>query len=157
MRKMKTRYFLTAGVVALGVGVAMTGQPARPAWLPDPVLTPGAVYQVDPDQLFAPGYAASVRNVSDRTKREVYRRYGVTPDSSKYEVDHLIPLLLGGSNSISNLWPMPYDGQYGAREKDRLEVRMLAELRRGTVDLPTAQGYFRGDWTVAYKRFILKH
>ena len=154
---MKTTHLLLAVVITLGVGgYVATRTSARPTWLPDPALTPGAVYRVESAQLFTSGYASSVRNVSNKTKREVYRRYGVTPDSSKYEVDHLIPLLLGGSNDVSNLWPMPYDGQYGAREKDKLEVRMLAELRRGTVDLFTAQSYFKGDWTVAYKRFILK-
>ena len=34
-------------------------------------------------------------------KREVYEEYGVTSHGSgDYEVDHLIPLELGGSNSI---------------------------------------------------------
>jgi 5-methylcytosine-specific restriction endonuclease McrA len=40
------------------------------------------------------------------------------------EVDHLIPLELGGSNRAANLWPQRYDGGWSARDKDRLESRL---------------------------------
>jgi hypothetical protein len=47
-----------------------------------------------------------VRNVPAKMKREVYEEYGVTSHGrGDYEVDHLIPLELGSSNSIKNLWP----------------------------------------------------
>jgi 5-methylcytosine-specific restriction endonuclease McrA len=50
------------------------------------------------------GYTKKVRNVPVEMKREVYEEYGVTShDPGDYEVDHLIPLELGGSNSIKNL------------------------------------------------------
>jgi hypothetical protein len=46
------------------------------------------------------------RNVPAEMKREVYDEYGGTSHGSgDYEVDHLIPLDLGGPNSIINLWP----------------------------------------------------
>jgi 5-methylcytosine-specific restriction endonuclease McrA len=47
-----------------------------------------------------------VRNVPAEMKRQVYHEYGITSHGSgEYEIDHLIPLELGGSNSIKNLWP----------------------------------------------------
>jgi len=41
------------------------------------------------------------RNVPESEKRQVYAEYGIRSHASgQYEVDHLIPLELGGSNSI---------------------------------------------------------
>lgn len=46
------------------------------------------------------------RKVSQATKREIYRQYGVrTGCESAYTIDHLIPLSLGGTNHGDNLWP----------------------------------------------------
>jgi hypothetical protein len=50
--------------------------------------------------------------------------YGYADKNLKhYEEDHLIPVAVGGSpRSPKNLWPELYDGKFGARVKDRLEV-----------------------------------
>ena len=53
-----------------------------------------------------PDTPKKVRNVPAEMKREVYEEYGVTSHGpGDYGVDHLIPLELGGSNSIKNFWP----------------------------------------------------
>jgi hypothetical protein len=50
-----------------------------------------------------------VRDVPAETKRQVYREYVITSHvTGDYEIDHLISLELGGSNSIRNLWPESY-------------------------------------------------
>jgi hypothetical protein len=39
---------------------------------------------------------------------EVLARYGLRPGQHPdYEIDHLIPLCLGGSDDFANLWPQP--------------------------------------------------
>jgi hypothetical protein len=39
---------------------------------------------------------------------EVLIRYGLRPGQHPdYEIDHLIPLCLGGSDDFANLWPQP--------------------------------------------------
>lgn len=48
----------TATSVTVGGGVA----------IPDPHLTPGAVFDVTAEQVCTPGYSKSVRNVSTTTK-----------------------------------------------------------------------------------------
>src|ERR1700733_4548888 len=74
--------------------------------VPDPAKTPGAALEVTAADICVPGYSKRVRNVPAEVKREAYALYGVrSHEPGEYEVDHLISLELGGSNSIRNLWP----------------------------------------------------
>jgi len=74
--------------------------------LPDPKLTPGDTSDVTAQDVCVPGYAKKVRAVPAWLKRQAYTEYGITQyKTGNYEVDHLILLSLGGSNSIRNLWP----------------------------------------------------
>ena len=82
----------------------LAGQPTP--ILPDPKLTPGDTFDVSAQDVCVPGYAKKVRAVPAWLKRQAYAEYGITEyKTGDYEVDHLIPLSLGGSNSIRNLWP----------------------------------------------------
>jgi hypothetical protein len=84
--------------------VALAQQPTP--ILPDPKLTPGDAFAVTVQDLCVPGYSRKVRDVPAEMKREVYEEYGVTSHGTgDYEIDHLISLELGGSNSIKFLWP----------------------------------------------------
>jgi hypothetical protein len=74
--------------------------------LPDRSCSPGKVATTDVARICTPGYTQQVRNVSEATKNAVFREYGIRRHSAgRYEVDHIIPLELGGSNSIRNLFP----------------------------------------------------
>jgi hypothetical protein len=77
--------------------------------LPDPDATPGATFLVTVDQLCTAGYTKGVRHIPEAVKAQVYASYGATKQPGVCcEVDHLIPLELGGSNAVKNLWPQPY-------------------------------------------------
>jgi len=70
---------------------------------------------------------------------------------SAYELDHIIPLCLGGSNDRSNLQIQPIDE---ARAKDDLEAQACHEVKTGRVPLATALTWFHGDWRGPYCRII---
>ena len=121
---------------------------------PDPKLTPGATLPVTREDICVPGYTKKVRNVPADVKRQVYAEYGIVSHTpGEYEVDHLISLELGGSNSIKNLWPQSYLTQpWNAHVKDALENELHDEVCNGTLDLAAAQREIATDWIAAYKK-----
>lgn len=121
---------------------------------PNPRLTPGDVFPVTAMDVCTPGYSAAHRYVTVATKRHVYEAYGVEYVAGEHEVDHLIALELGGSNSVRNLWPESYSGDWNARVKDRLESKLHELVCNGELPLATAQQMIASDWVAAYRRFL---
>ena len=124
--------------------------------VPDPKLTPGAALPVTVADIAVPGYTHKVRNVPKAVKEQVYAEYGIkSRRPGEYEIDHLISLELGGSNSIRNLWPESYKTHpLNARVKDRLENRMHELVVSGQLDLTTAQREEAADWVGAYRKYV---
>ena len=103
---------------------------------PVPTLTPGAVCSpADPDfaAYASPSHVAICRrHVTRAVRRAVFAAYGIPQRNWRlYELDHLIPIAIGGSNSPRNLWPELLSD---AGQKDRLEARLARELRAGRID-----------------------
>src|SRR5206468_3508206 len=76
--------------------------------LPDHACTPGAVFSnATIEKICIPGYSQTVRNVSLTLRKAVFAEYGISYPQLRgaFEVDHLIPLAIGGSNDIANLFP----------------------------------------------------
>lgn len=148
---------MAAAAVAVAlVGVAFAPTSALPApqgLLPNRALTPG---QVDPklDRDYLCTHSTSERRrVSDSKKRAVFAEYGWpypgVDDREQWEVDHLVPLALGGTNDITNLWP---ERPFG--DKDRLENELRRRVCAHTLDLATAQKAIATDWQAAYRRYV---
>lgn len=71
------------------------------------------------------------RNVDTQTKRKIYAAYGVPRFcQDSYTIDHFIPLALGGSNGVKNLWP---EHRAVKRARYNLEVQLYNALRAGTI------------------------
>ncbi len=133
----------------------ITPDPSHAAHLPDLSLTSGDTLDVTKDDICVSGYSSKVRDVPQSVKDQVYAEYGITSHApGDYEVDHLISLELGGSNSIKNLWPEPYFGDLNAHTKDKLENKLHSLVCSGQVDLATAQQEISTDWITAYIKYI---
>ena len=134
---------------------AACSTPAQSGNLPDSRLTPGDTLDVTQADICSHGYTKLVRDVPAAVKREAYAEDGRSKEKGKCcEVDHLIPLELGGSNRLKNLWPEPYNIDWNARVKDRLENHLHAMVCSGEIDLPAAQKAIASDWVAAYKLYV---
>jgi hypothetical protein len=117
--------------------------------LPDAACTPGVTLRVTRVRLCKAGYSGTVRNVSAATKRQVYEKYLIAEHApGQYEIDHLIPLELGGSNDVKNLWPEGNKPVPGFHQKDGIENRERTAVCSGGKDLRTVQHQIAKDWTV---------
>ncbi len=126
----------------------------------NPTLTPGDVIQNLPlDLLCMEGYTTTVRNVSKTTKKNVFELYNISypPKENTYVIDHLIPLELGGSNSIKNLWPQSIEeSSTSAKMKDKLENMLHTKVCEGSISLYEAQSIFSHDWLAWYEDHVEK-
>lgn len=124
--------------------------------LPDPDCSPGEIINVSNATICTPGYAKRARKtlnpVTSRIKRQVYLEYGIKSyKRGQYEVDHIVSLELGGSNSIANLWPEPALPLPGFHQKDRVEDILHFKVCRGEISLHDAQVLIATDWISVYK------
>jgi hypothetical protein len=119
--------------------------------LPDRRCSPGAYYsRLTRAVLCARGFHTSeVRNVPQSEKFSVEREYGLAPGyyGTTLEIDHIVPLELGGSNAIANLFP---ERGYGA--KDRLEDRLHQLVCAGRMTLAAARVGIARNWPVLYRQ-----
>jgi hypothetical protein len=132
-----------------------------PGVLPRHGLTPGAINPSVTQSnirntICRPGYTATVRPPFEYTnamKHQLMRVYGVRGSIHDYELDHLIPLELGGCpNCETNLWPQPRDVFPGASEKDEVEDYLHHQVCSGTLPLAEAQREIASDWYAVYTR-----
>ena len=123
---------------------------------PDSTKTPGATLAVTVQDICTPGYSHKVRNVPGEVKEQVYESYGIpSHEPGEYEIDHLISLELGGSNSARNLWPESYwTAPWNAHVKDVLENTLHREVCAGRLPLATAQHDIATDWIAAYQKYF---
>ncbi len=134
---------------------ADTSTKSYAAYLPDPKLSPGDTLDVTANDICVSGYSSKVRNVPQSEKNQIYAEYGITSHApGAYEIDHIISLELGGSNSAKNLFPQSYTGDWNAHIKDKLENKLHSLVCDGTVNLKTAQKEISTDWIAAYKKYL---
>jgi hypothetical protein len=122
--------------------------------LPDPKLTPGGAADVTAADICKPEYTNPASNVPIALKGQVFARYAMNSYEIGYNVDHLIPIRLGGSNSLRNLWPQPLSGEWNWHKKNKLEHTLRKLVCSGRLDLKLAQQEIATDWISAYKKYV---
>jgi hypothetical protein len=137
---------------------AATGRPAGSVPQPNPSLTPGSVLTTDLSQICPRvNPAVEAARPDETVKNAVYAEYGVVSRvTGEYEIDHLIPLELGGANTISNLWPELNDHPKPGviNSKDLLENKLHDMVCAGQLSMTTAQHAIATDWYAAYLRYV---
>jgi len=128
--------------------------------LPDPRCTPGGI---DPavtqatigSTICTSGYTSTIRPPEAQTEAfkfdDAYPAYGI-PSGTATELDHLVPLELGGNNSAANLWP---EVPPSPNPKDSVEDALNAAVCAGRVTLASAQQAIALDWLTAEARLGL--
>jgi hypothetical protein len=134
------------------------------AWLPDPECSLGDAFplttiQINGEYAEEPGgvivgdicvsgYSANIRDVTQARKEQVYAAYGVVSRvTGEYEVDHIIPLAIGGTNEVTNLFPQPAYPLPGFHQKDVCEVCFKNKICKGELDIREAQKMMAKNWT----------
>jgi hypothetical protein len=130
--------------------------------MPDPTCTPGAY---NPTVTVAVLTNANFRTCcirdkveSETAKKVAYSWYGITApthnqgQSQVCELDHLVPLEMGGADSMDNIWPQC--GPNGAalmdryfKQKDLVESYLANQVKAGSMNLSTAQHGIAKDYT----------
>jgi hypothetical protein len=123
--------------------------------LPDRSCSPGAYYsRLTKDVICAAGFrTGTIRNVPQTAKFTVEREYGMAAVYYGYsiEVDHIVPLELGGSNAMANLFPEPGSGTASYHVKDQAENRAKEWVCEGRLSLAAARRGFATNWEVLYR------
>jgi hypothetical protein len=161
--------------ICLFAFAAVVTQTARAQWerkpyLPDPVLTPGAILpSIADDRLCTKDRRVRAPEIAKELEDEVFAAYGIrSPKPGQWKIDVLIPVELGGDPSnIKNLFPLPYsinaDGSdLGANTKRLAEVAVLRQLCGASQTSPQkitfaeAREQFANNWPVLYREFVDK-
>ena len=120
--------------------------------LPDLAVTPGEVrLDATRAQLCDSGSTAIYRLTITAAVRDSVLQLYPQPSASGVccQFDHLVPVSLGGTTGVRNLWRQPYAPGPGALEKDRLEFWLYQQMCRGRISLDVAQRLM-ANWYGAY-------
>lgn len=130
--------------------------------LPDPHCTPGAENPtVTLDVLRNAAFRTECLRdciTTEAQKHVTYGWYGISEPSDNIganqtcELDHLVPLELGGADTLDNIWPqcgppgVSLNDRY-FKQKDMVEYYLAAQAKAGAMDLETARHQIATDWT----------
>jgi hypothetical protein len=148
-----------AGTVSLGetilLGPRSEGRGCVRGAAPDRRCSPGAYdSKLTAVVICSPNFrTGTIRNVPQSEKFQVESEYGIRPGyyGHTIEIDHIVPLELGGSNVIANLFPEPGSGRANYHDKDALENRLHDLVCAGAITLERARRGIATNWEALYR------
>jgi hypothetical protein len=119
---------------------------AQEGLVPNPKLTPGRVARTEKER----------SGVTLKLEQKVFARYRLPwARRADFKIDHLIPLELGGADTLDNLWPQSLRTKpYGADRKELLTEVLLEQIRTGRMTLAQTQEEIRKDWIDAFIDYV---
>jgi len=134
---------------------ALIGVPSyAAAQLPSSFQTPGNKGKANEAQICAADFEASVKPIAKWQRDQALERYGKRPEDFTGELDHLIPIGLGGSNDPDNIWPLPANKDMGPERKEALDLKLHQMVCDKTLTLKAAQDAIKKDWVKAYNEYV---
>lgn len=104
---------------------------------PNENVTPGALCESSPVKRYPENIVYCERNVDTTLKKQIISMYDEKfgysirqMNRGDFKIDHFIPLSIGGSNSIENLWPQ-HKSVYTVT--DELEALLFAKISEGRI------------------------
>jgi hypothetical protein len=137
---------ITCTTLFLSVILAVASAGAEDLLLPNAKLTPGKIARREKDQ----------HGVSVAMEQKVFARYRIPwSRRAEFKIDHLIPLELGGADTIENLWPQNLRAKpYGVERKELLTKCLLLRMGQGRITLAQAQTAMQEDWIDAFIDYL---
>src|SRR5882724_6880067 len=124
------------------------------AQLPSSFQTTGNKSKANEAQVCAADFEASVKPMAKWQREQALERYGKRPEDFTGELDHLIPISLGGTNDPENLWPLPANKDMGPDQKRELDLKLHELVCPKTLKLKDAQDAIKKDWVKAYNQYV---
>ena len=130
--------------------------------VPDPNCTPGAfnptiTLEILQDPKFRTGCIRD-KATTPQEKSQTYSWYDIKHPSNNqgatqvYELDHFVPLELGGADTLDNIWPQCGPSRVALanryfKQKDLVENYLASMVRANKADLDQARKCITADWT----------
>ncbi len=127
---------------------------------PEISITPGDLCQKPDEYRYPEQIPYCRRSVSSSLKNSIIRKYDLSFGYSiqkmprnEFKIDHLIPLCMGGSNDVRNLWPQ-HQSVY--ERTDPIEQSLCIQLERAEITQQEAihhilQVKIGGDYQLQYQ------
>lgn len=123
---------------------------------PNSSLTPGAVTSTDTAALCGLPDHTHGSSIPLAAQTAVFKAYRYTNPQvqNKYQMDYLVPTLLGGATTNANIWPAALKGT-GFFQKAQLDHVLRDLVCRRTISLTTAQSDLETNWYTAWLQYVV--